>query len=243
MKKIALISLLAGLAAWASLATSEVKSLKIPEGKRTLSLLGEVSGGNSLYLAGQIERLSSESKDPIYLIINSPGGSVNAGLQVAQSLDMARARGTKVVCAVGFMAASMAFQLLPHCSERYALPNTLLLFHPSRVLIMMGALTADQASGLATDMKKIDTRGLKEISEMMKPKSQDWLNYNFKKETLWTATDLVAETSDGWLNIVDIIDAPGGIYKLMEEKRSSLDDKARFTTDESSSPFIIVNKK
>ena len=119
--------------------------LTIPAGERTLTVIGPIGAG-AIETAHKIERLSAKSSDPIYIVINSPGGGVLAGSQLSQAMDIARARDVKVVCAVGSMAASMAFQLLPHCTERYALPNSLLLFHPSRVFVMFGVITAQDSA-------------------------------------------------------------------------------------------------
>ena len=219
--------------------------LTVPNSERTLSVIGPI-GENALKLADQVERLSAKSSDPIYIIINSPGGAVLAGSQLAQAMDIARARDVKVVCAVGNMAASMAFQLLPHCTERYALRNSLLLFHPSRVSIFLGSITSKQALSLYADMKKIDDRDLIEIERMMKPRSKEWLLLHFEEETMWFASDLVSETNGSWLNIVDAIDAPSGIFNLGSKKDDveALKQKASEKepgTNKSKSYFIILN--
>jgi ATP-dependent protease ClpP protease subunit len=241
------LSLIVGLMA------SEAYSLKImkpdrlviPAGERTISVIGPI-GANAIETAHKVERLSAKSSDPIYIVINSPGGSVFAGSQLTQALDIARARDVKIVCAVGTMAASMAFQLLPHCSERYAMPNSLLLFHPSRVFILFGVLTAKDSARLAREMGKIDKRGLDEIRKMMCPKSEEWLLTNYYDETMWVASDLVAETNDSWLKIVTTIDAPAGIFSVGNKKEDieALKQKAAekdLGSSENGEKFTIIN--
>jgi ATP-dependent protease ClpP protease subunit len=256
MKKLRLfVMLVASLVASSALADKHKGPtyLKVPSGERTVAVIGAI-GGNAIDLAHKIERLSAKSKDPIYVVINSPGGSVFAGYQLTQALDIARARDVPVICAVGTMAASMAFQLLPHCTERYAMPNSLLLFHPSRVFVMQAVITADMAEILAREMRKIDRRGLDEISVMIAGRRFDalsengkkWFKLHFDQETMWIASDLVSETNDGWLKIVDVIDAPDGIFseevsrqsiKASKEKQAELDLKER----PDKADYIIIN--
>lgn len=230
----ALIVLAMSLTAPNTLALSK---LTIPAGKRTLYVTGPIDG-SVLSTASTLERLSVSSDEDIHIVINSPGGVVYAGYQLVQAMDIARQRGVKVVCTVGVMAASMAFQLLPHCSERYAMKNTLLLFHPSRVYVR-GPLTADEAKMVAESLDKIDTAGLKETEEMIAPPSKAWLKRHHDAETLWRAEDLVAETNNDWITIVDDISAPGGIFNIGFSGREEKDKAIKKELDESR--WIIVN--
>lgn len=184
----------------------------VPKGKRTLYVTGPMDG-SVLRTAYLVERLSAASTDDINIVINSPGGMVFAGWQLTQAMDVARERGAKVVCSVGVLAASMAFQLLPHCDERYAMKNTLLLFHPSRVFVR-GELRADEAEYVAESLRKIDKAGLIEISEMLGSPNKKWLEKHHNAETLWRAEDLIAETNSSWLTLVDDLVVPGGAFDL-----------------------------
>ena len=104
-----------------------------------------------IFEAQRILDFADKSKDPIYLVINSPGGSVVAGLQVITTMRIAQSRGVTIKCIVPMMAASMAFQIFAECDERYAFDNSLLLWHPIRVTVN-GVLTPKRATELAKMM-------------------------------------------------------------------------------------------
>lgn len=96
---------------------------------RIISLNGEVDEGSSLMVVLQLLVLNSEnSEDPIYLYINSGGGSIVHGLAIYDVIHHIKAPVYTVCCG---MAASMAAFLLS-CGEkghRYALPHSRILIH------------------------------------------------------------------------------------------------------------------
>lgn len=211
---------------------------KVPKSDRTFYVTGPIDRG-ALAIANGIERASVAGKETIHLVINSPGGVVLVGFQITQAMDIARERGVKVVCVVGVLAASMAFQLLPHCDERYALKKSLLLFHPARVLVN-GPLTATDALTVGHELQKLDRKADKENSQMMGVSKPEWLEKHNRNETLWTAEDLVAETAKSWLKIVDEIETPDGIFNL-ETKMGPSEGNKRINGFENA-PWVIVNE-
>jgi ATP-dependent protease ClpP protease subunit len=223
-------------------AAKTISSYQVPKGERTVYLVGEVNG-QSLKVASKIERLSASSKDDINIFINSPGGMVVVGLQIIQAIDIARARGVKVVCSVGVLAASMAFQVLPHCSERYAMKHTLLLFHPARAMVQ-GGVTGEQAEMIGKELLRIDARAQAENDAMMGSPSPLWLALHFRNETLWEAQDLVDETTKDWLTIVDVLSTPNGPFSLSAEGDDTDQTKRpghRHKFEFEDKPWIIVN--
>lgn len=123
-----LISLLLALLI-SKAAFSSTFTLDNPE--RYLEVIDVVDGGVIL-TAQRLEELTRKNKEDVTILINSPGGYVSAGFILVDAIEMAKERGVTVKCVSGVLAASMAFILLAHCSERYVLPNTILLFHPIR---------------------------------------------------------------------------------------------------------------
>lgn len=104
--------------------------------KRTLEVIGVVGGSAISQVAEKIEKLSrTDQKKPIYLFINSPGGSVGAGTAVLDAMAVAKRRGVRLICASGVMAASMGYIILAACDERYTLRSTKLLFHPMSISV------------------------------------------------------------------------------------------------------------
>jgi len=81
------------------------------------------------------------SKKPIYLLLDSPGGSVGYGLQFIQLMHRAKSRGIVIHCIVDNQAMSMAFGILSQCSRRYAFRSSLLLWHRVRQMAAFMEIT------------------------------------------------------------------------------------------------------
>lgn len=103
--------------------------LRVPKGARVVELI-DVVDSSAIRLAQQVDEMSRKSREDIYILINSPGGYISPGFIFVDAIEQAKARGVKIKCVSGVLAASMAFITLAHCNERYVLPNTILLFHP-----------------------------------------------------------------------------------------------------------------
>ena len=96
---------------------------------RIISLNGEINEYSGLMVILQLLYLNSENnQDPIYLYINSGGGSIDSGLAIYDVINHIKAPVYTVCCG---MAASMGAFLLT-CGEkghRYALPHSRILIH------------------------------------------------------------------------------------------------------------------
>lgn len=117
-----------------------------------IPVVGEVDN-QLIGQAGFIENLTNgDGTDKVVRIfINSPGGSVIAGNIFIQSMEVAKARGFRIKCAVSNIAASMAMHILTHCNERYVLKGGYLLFHEARVQVG-GIMTAREMRRNAQSM-------------------------------------------------------------------------------------------
>lgn len=105
----------------------EIKTLKLKL-SRTLLLEGEV-GFNAIELADQIAILNQQDdKEPINLIVTSPGGSVLAGAQLVSAIETSKAE-VRVICRA--ICASMAAITLEYGHKRYATDRSVLMFHPA----------------------------------------------------------------------------------------------------------------
>ena len=105
----------------------------------------------------------SDSKKDIHLYINSPGGSVTAGLAIVDTMNFVKA-DVSTIC-VG-IAASMGALLLSSGAKgkRFSLPNSEVMIHQ----VMGGA--EGQASDIAINAKHIH-------------RTKDTLNKNHNKNT------------------------------------------------------------
>ena len=96
-------------------------------------------------IAGFINRrIRTNPGEPIYLIINTPGGHVTDGLAILDALNGAKAMGCDVYTIATGMAASMGAFLLAAGTKgcRYSTPNAEIMLHQP-----LGGV-----SGQATDM-------------------------------------------------------------------------------------------
>ena len=172
--------------------------------KRTVKVIGEVNGN----IISQGDALLKLSKNPgnIDIVISSPGGSVAAGTFFITAMDMATARGNNLRCYVSGLAASMAFQILAHCSERYALPTAYLLWHPVRAGFMMASFTPLQAAQLAEDLGRTEEWATNDLIGRLFDDEEDFFWHHYHAETLFVASEL-AKRMPGLVTIVD--DMPG----------------------------------
>lgn len=130
-------------------------------------------------------------EEPIDLILDSPGGSVISGFAFINAMEAIKERGTPIRCFVKDMAASMAFGIFLHCSERHALSRSLLLWHRARVGGMGEPITAPLATQLAEALQSADDVILEEtISVLSKDMSEGDIERHFEAQTLHIASNL-----------------------------------------------------
>lgn len=123
---------------------------------RVIFLSGEITDEVANLVVAQLIYL--ESKDPtkdISLYINSPGGSVSAGLAIYDTMNYIRC-DVSTIC-IGLAASMGAFLLSSGAKgKRYALPNSEIMIHQ-----VLGG-----AQGQATDVE-IQTKQLLKIKQKL----------------------------------------------------------------------------
>lgn len=117
---------------------------------RIIILTGEVTDDSANVVVGQLLYLDSLNSDDISLYINSPGGSISAGMAIYDTMNLVKSE-VSTIC-VG-MAASMGAFLLSsgQKGKRFCLPNSEVLIHQP-----LGG-----AQGQATEIKIIAEHILK----------------------------------------------------------------------------------
>lgn len=96
---------------------------------RIIFLEGEINSYTSGLVVAQLLFLEAQDPDKdVYLYINSPGGEINAGLAIYDTMQFVKC--DVVTTAIG-MAASMAAVLLAAGTKgkRYALPHATMMIH------------------------------------------------------------------------------------------------------------------
>lgn len=93
---------------------------------RIIFLGGEIDDESSDIIQAQLLFLASQSLEPISIYINSPGGSVTAGLAIYDTMQFIKPT-VRTICTG--QASSMAAVLLAAGDERYALPHSTIMIH------------------------------------------------------------------------------------------------------------------
>ena len=139
--------------------------------ERILFLGQEVIDGVANSLVAQMLYLDSEdSTKPIYLYINSPGGSVTAGLAIYDTMQYVKS--DVVTICVG-LAASMGAFLLGAGSKgkRLALPHSRIMIHQP-----LGGSNQRQASDI-----EIEAREILRIKDMLNNSMSQMTGQSFEK--------------------------------------------------------------
>ena len=118
--------------------------------ERILFLGSEVNDGIANSLVAQMLYLDSEdSSKPIYLYINSPGGSVTAGLAIFDTIQYVKSE--VVTICVGLAASMGAFLLAAGTKgKRVALPHSRIMIHQP-----LGGTSRRQASDIEIEAREI----------------------------------------------------------------------------------------
>lgn len=169
---------------------------------RIILVFGEVTDALSASVIAQILYLTSKDKDKdIYLYINSPGGSVSAGLAIYDTINYI----PSPVMTIGMgMCASMGAFLLSSGTrgKRFALPNTKIMIHQP----------AGGAKGQATDIMIV-------AEEILKTKKK--LNEILSTNTNQPLSKIIKDAERDYYMSADEAKA----YGLIDEVITSLSEK------------------
>ena len=139
--------------------------------ERILFLGSDVNDGIANSLVAQMLYLDSEdSSKPIYLYINSPGGSVTAGLAIYDTMQYVKS--DVVTICVGLAASMGAFLLTAGTKgKRLALPHSRIMIHQP-----LGCTAQRQASDI-----EIEAREILRMKEMLNRSMADMTGQSFEK--------------------------------------------------------------
>ena len=101
-----------------------------------ISIDNMINDANVELWSKQMNRLTS---NPIYIYIDSVGGSVDAGLQFINNMNWQMKQG-KIINCIGKLAYSMAFIILQNCSNRYVITSSTIMQHQMSLSNLKGPL-------------------------------------------------------------------------------------------------------
>lgn len=147
--------------------------------ERILFLGSEVNDAIANSLVAQMLYLDSEDNTkPIYLYINSPGGSVTAGLAIFDTIQYVKS--DVVTICVGLAASMGAFLLAAGTKgKRLALPHSRIMIHQP-----LGGTSQRQASDI-----EIEAREILRIKDMLNQSLADMCGQSLEKVTKDTDRD------------------------------------------------------
>ena len=139
--------------------------------ERILFLGSEVNDGIANSLVAQMLYLDADdSSKPIYLYINSPGGSVTAGLAIYDTIQYVKSE--VVTICVGLAASMGAFLLAAGTKgKRVALPHSRIMIHQP-----LGGTSRRQASDI-----EIEAREILRMKEMLNRSLSEMSGQTFEK--------------------------------------------------------------
>ena len=177
----------------------DIFSLLLKE--RIIMLSGEITDDLATLIVSQLLYLSSvDSKKDINIYINSPGGSVTAGMAIYDTMKLID-NDIKTIC-VGLAASMGAFLLAGGTKgKRYALPNSEIMIHQP-----LGG-----AKGQVTDIEILTKRLLLTKKNMNKILAQ---NTNKDEKQIELDTE-----RDNFMNAYEALDY-GLIDKVLTKKES-----------------------
>jgi ATP-dependent Clp endopeptidase proteolytic subunit ClpP len=177
MKKlIPTILVLAAVVGGLLLATSETSGKSadvVLTSKNTVTLRGPIDGGSANGVIKKLRELDEKgsAKDPIYLVLYTPGGEVMAGLDIIEYT-----KGMKrPVHTITMFAASMGFQTAQQLGDRLILGNGTLMSHKAA-----GGFEGEFNSG---DDSQIDSR-MKNIKALIREMDERTVARTKGKQTL-----------------------------------------------------------
>jgi ATP-dependent protease ClpP protease subunit len=158
-------------------------------------------------------RILAEGTSDIEILLDSPGGSVVAGQELINLIEIAKDKGHDVNCYVLNVAASMAFQILTSCTNRYAMPGSFLLWHGVRVQTRQ-PITAEVAQSFADDLGRMNQLTLSQLDGSLKMTPEE-IRRHFTAETLWSGISLSAADPD-------FLTVTGDYYRLAGRIKTSV---------------------
>jgi len=94
---------------------------------RIILLSGEINDDISSVIVSQLLYLDSINNNPIWIYINSPGGSITSGLAIYDTINYISSK-VNTIC-IGMAMSMAAFLLASTSGKRYALPHSEIMIH------------------------------------------------------------------------------------------------------------------
>lgn len=165
---------------------------------------------DTLYLDDSVTQASmrllylqaSSTFGEFHLLINSPGGDMEAAEWFVNQMDILRARGKVINCYAGNYVASAAFFIYLHCDKRYALRSSRLFPHKIHISFDQAVLPSVLISvGMegAIQQERWDTYA-REVTGMT---ANDYQEFRDSDRAMWSIPKIQEKSTKEWFKVVD----------------------------------------
>lgn len=156
--------------------------------RRLLFVTDPIDQAQAQALLVDIMYLAGRSKEPIRLIMSSPGGDVYDGLLIYNAIRDVQAAGTPVVVEIFGLCASMATVVLQAASKRIAHRGSRFCLHEVSEFKLFSDETATQKLDEAEELAAIN-RALVEILAERSGKQADEIASLIKRRNYWLSAN------------------------------------------------------
>lgn len=145
-------------------AVASVQAKIVLTERNTITLASEVNDSSIAKLSKKFADLHSKlaKYEPIYLVLNTPGGSVSAGLNFIDFIN----GFDRQVHTITIFAASMGYHIAQSLGKRYILPSGQLMSHRARAGGLGGQIPGEldsRVNFLLTSLKMQDAKVAKRL--------------------------------------------------------------------------------
>jgi ATP-dependent Clp protease protease subunit len=160
---------------------------------RVLYLHEEITSAVVREKSMEIQALLRKSREPIVIMVSSPGGVVLPGLALYDEILEARDKGADVIMRVCGYAASMAAVVLQAASVREALTNSRILIHEVSRFTWWSEDKPSDLEEQLTEMKKLQGILMRIVSSRSGRSAEEWEKLIWKRDVWYSADEALTE--------------------------------------------------
>lgn len=187
--------------------------------RRTVILSGEINHSSTGEVAKRLLSLQMQSSNPINLIIDSGGGSMDAALRLCDLMTTIMTAPVRGI-ALGECGSAATFVML-YCKERIGTPYSRFLIHSgtrSKITIPINQTTSENLEQLLRDVKATEEMVTELYMSRLTPAK--WTEQTLKEDRRKFVHELISrgdQRFDDWMSAEEAVEA-GLIERITNDK-------------------------
>lgn len=155
---------------------------------RFVTLTKEIEANYALEVADKLYQAATLDNVPVVLLINSPGGDVNATLML---VDAIQSMPVPVIGLTMGSAGSGAFYSFQACHHRVMMKHSMLFWHHMVSTTVFDVIkTAEEAEKRSKDYKKVNDHVLSFLKKRLELTAEEWEKiFGGKNDVLFNSTE------------------------------------------------------